>query len=65
LNIAHTTYIVGQQEPLLMMGQFGQPYGENDMVYIYTHDPSMFDHFDLPTITFQKVKLFAHKKKII
>jgi len=63
LNIAHTIYIVGQQEPLSMMDQFGQPYVENDMVYSYTHVLSMFDHLDLPTITYQKVKLFAHKKK--
>jgi hypothetical protein len=34
----------------------------NDIVYAYTHGPSMFDPLDLATITFQKVKEFAHKK---
>jgi hypothetical protein len=37
-------------------GPFGHLHWEDDMVHNCAHGPSMFDHLDLPTTTFQKVK---------
>jgi hypothetical protein len=33
------------------MGQFGHPHWEDDMTHNYMHDPSMSNHFGLPTTT--------------
>jgi hypothetical protein len=54
------TYIVNQQKPLLMMGQFDNLLWENDMAHNYTCGLSMSDH--TPTIIFLKVKPFTHEK---
>jgi hypothetical protein len=42
--------------------QFGHPHWEDDMTHNYTHGPYMINHLNLPTITFQKLKHFAHKE---
>jgi len=44
------------------MGQFGYPHWEDDMTHNYTHDPSMSNHFGLPTTTHPKGKTFCTHK---
>jgi hypothetical protein len=44
------------------MGQFGHPCWEDDMAHNYAHGLSMFGHFNLPTMTLQKVEP-SHMKK--
>jgi hypothetical protein len=56
------TYIVNQQKPLLMMGQFDNLHWENDMAHNYTCGPSMSNYVDLPTTPHQKVAPFTHAK---